>query len=187
LKRSFDPATCAVLLLSIALNVALTFKVHHLNRLMALNQAPVVATGVHFPEMIARNLEEQPQTIRFDSTGKPSVLYVFSPTCHWCAKNLENIKKLYSLKHANFEFVGISLSPYNLQQYVSQTNFPMKVVESPAESDIKVLHLESTPETIVIDSSGTISKVWSGAYTSENSREIEHFFQIPKNSLTRVQ
>jgi hypothetical protein len=111
------------------------------------------------------------------------VLYAFTPTCGWCAKNLSNIKEIYRLKNPEFEFIGVSLSPNGVPEYISQNRFPLDVVKDSSATSREKFHLNETPETIVVDGSGTVKQVWLGAYTSETCRKIEQFFQLPKGSL----
>jgi hypothetical protein len=181
-----DVFTAGILTLSIALNIGLAAKVHRQNGLLTPPPLDVVAAGSQILPLDAQDLIGNRKHIVFASADKPVVLYVFSPACGWCAKNLNNIKELYALKHDDYKFIAVSLSPNDLTEYISQTSFPLEVMKEPSKESIHNLHLGSTPETIVIDRSGAVNRVWSGGYDAGACREIEKFFQIPDNSLTKV-
>jgi hypothetical protein len=171
------------------LNVGLAHKILALNKQALVTSFMPVNTGVRIPSMDAYDLQGRVRHIDFigaNGGGESRVLYVFSPTCKWCAKNLANIKKLYALKHTSFEFIGVSLESDNLQQYIKSSGFPLDTVSSPSSGAVDTLHLDSTPETIVIDSSGVTRKVWTGAYRSTDCRDIEKYFQIPEGALSSV-
>ena len=131
----------------------------------------------------ASDVSGKARHLTFGSGGKPVVLYAFAPTCGWCAKNLSNIKEIYRLKHPEFEFIGVSLSPNGVPEYISRSGFPLDVMKDPSAASREKFHLNGTPETIVVDNSGIVKQVWLGAYTSDTCRKVEQFFQMPKGSL----
>src|SRR5665213_3539439 len=51
--------------------------------------------------------EGTPQELKLGN-GKPTVLYIMAPTCHWCAENIENIRALAKAAGSQYGFIGIS-------------------------------------------------------------------------------
>lgn len=187
LKKTVDFYLVVVLSFSLFVNLGLGLKVHKLNLLLTPRPLPQLAVSSKVESLDALDISGKSRHVVLNSGVKPVVLYIFSPTCGWCAKNLKNIKEIYHLKNSDFEFIGVSLAPNGIPEYIAQTGFPLDVVKEPSEASKQVFHLDETPETIVVDPSGTIAQVWPGAYSSSKTcRKIERFFQMPAGSLTPI-
>jgi len=53
----------------------------------------------------------------------PTVLYIYRPTCGWCAKNLQNIKELAQhVQQTGGRVIGLSLETDGLEQYVQKSD-----------------------------------------------------------------
>ena len=189
--KKLDVIPLVLLLASVALNISLARRVLELGANVQHQPSPLAASivGEHILAMNALTLDDQPEHISFvdsSESARAKVLYIYSPTCGWCSKNLENIKKLTALRHTQFDFVGVSLSAEGLKTYVKSVGFPMQSVYQPSADTVSALHLNTTPETIVVDQSGVVRKVWVGAFTEEKCREVEEYFQIAPGSLKKV-
>ena len=167
-------------MLSVLLNVFLTVRVHSLTP----RPPTLIAVGSKLNDLQAQDLSGRKVTVAFNKANRPIVLYVFSPTCQWCAKNYNNIIRLNALRQSDYRFVAVSLSTQGLNTYVMSKKFTLEVIQQLAEKDISDLHLDETPETIVVDRTGTVTKVWAGAYNAKKCREIEAFFRLPPNTLS---
>jgi len=111
-------------------------------------------TLLHFerrPPITAQDITGQNITIRFDEIERPTLLYVFSPSCGWCKKNEDKIKALTSQTGNTIRIIGISLSPDGLGEYVARRFPPVKVIK-PDEQTIAAYKLSGTPETILVSS-----------------------------------
>lgn len=109
LSRILESSSTILLMLSVALNVGLALKIRHLDTLLTPPPPEIAAVGSRVASLDVKDLLGNQQHVSL-ATGRPVVLYVFSPTCKWCAKNLSNLKTLYALKHNDYKFIGISLS-----------------------------------------------------------------------------
>jgi hypothetical protein len=80
----------AVLLLaSVAVNVTQSHRISTLkSRMEGLEAAHELQIGSKVPDIIGLNPDGQSQTLRFGQATLPTVLYVFTPQCGWCKKNL---------------------------------------------------------------------------------------------------
>jgi hypothetical protein len=45
-----------------------------------------------------------------EGASRPILLYVFTPTCHWCSRNLANIRALATARNGEYRVIGLSLS-----------------------------------------------------------------------------
>jgi peroxiredoxin len=177
------PILAALLLCSVLLNIVLGKKVRDLNNgidyLKAeLRSAGSLNLGNKAPPIQAKDIEGRPATLTHQENGGPSILYIFTPSCSWCFRNLSNIKTLFTGTKANYRFVGISLSSDGLRQYVVQhgLDFP---IYTDLTGESALLYKGGTPRTLVLSPDGTILKSWFGAYTGDLQREVEEYFETP--------
>jgi len=50
--------------------------------------------GTVVPHITVSDLSGRGERLSFNGGGKPTVLYVLSPTCKWCERNVQNIRTL---------------------------------------------------------------------------------------------
>jgi peroxiredoxin len=124
------------------------------------------------------------ETIGYADSDKPTVLYVFSPSCVWCERNTQNINLIADLKRESFRFIGLSLSDDGLQDYVGSHHFNFPVYAGVTPESAQMLGLGSTPQTIVISPDGRIQQNWVGAYASSIRPQVEGFFNVRLPGLT---
>ncbi|MEP7340711.1 MAG: hypothetical protein ABI977_23475 [Acidobacteriota bacterium] len=139
-------------------------------------QPKTIAAGTA-PVIKALTLEDKEVLINYSSVKTPTVLYVFVPSCPWCARNWDNVRSLAKSASKTHRFLGLALSDYQLQDQVknNQVNFPVYKQLSP--ETMKKLALGPVPQTIVISHQGKILKNWVGAYSGAIQREVEAFFR----------
>lgn len=124
------------------------------------------------------NLAGNNEIITFSESDKPTVLYIFTPSCSWCNKNLESINTLIKLRGSSYRFIGLSLSKEDLQAYVSKNNISFPVYVDLSQENIQTLGLGYTPQTIIINPDGKLIKNWVGAYGDTIKSELETYFNI---------
>lgn len=171
-----------LLVCSVGLNVLLAKKVRDLAELSRLLQlkmnSPVLVSGSIAPEFSARETNDRKVFLNFADSKLPTVIYLFSPDCHWCDRNLNNIRVLADGAHDRFRFVGVSLTKEDLQSYLAHSKLPFETYHSPAD-EVKIAYgFNSTPSTVVISPAGKILQYWRGAYNDELQREVEEFFSV---------
>jgi hypothetical protein len=118
----------------------------------------------------------RPAAIAYEDTKLHTVLYVTSPSCPWCERNLDSIRALVREKKDAFRFVGLSLSEENLDAQLGDLPFPVYAGVSDAVRE--VYRLRSTPQTIVVSPQGRVVRTWKGAYVGRTQKEIEGYFQV---------
>src|SRR5260221_312572 len=111
-----------VLAASMALNIALTYKLRQFGGLNRPLTEKSLKAGTVVPAFQAADLKGQAQTIAYNiaynKDSKPTVLYVFTPQCGWCKKNLDNLKHMIAKKGDEYRFIGLSLTKEGLPEYV---------------------------------------------------------------------
>lgn len=137
---------------------------------------PPLAKGATVSPLIATRLDGKQQTLSY--AEKKTVLYVFTPSCPWCKRNLPNIKRLVELKGTEYRFVGISLEAEGLSPYVTEHQLPFAIYTNVSQEQRDAYHLGGVPQTLVISERGTVVQNWFGAYVDAQQAEIEKFFEV---------
>jgi peroxiredoxin len=126
------------------------------------------------PSLVGVNLKGEEFKLTYPSSQN-TVLFFFSPDCPACEENLDFWKKLYQ-NHSSgkLRFIGATNSDrQKTEEFVKkfQLTFPIIIV-----TDLKLLDkykVEAVPQTMLIDTSGTVRKVWPGTLPENYKKEIE--------------
>jgi peroxiredoxin len=168
-----------LLLASVAVNVIQSYRISTLrSRLEALESEHELRIGSNVPDIIGLTPEGKTQTLHFQDASLPTVLYVFTPQCGWCKKNLPNPHALIDGSGDRYRLVGISLSRQDLQEYLAKEKLGVPVYTDIKPEVRSAYQMGGTPETIVISPDNKIMRVWHGAYENGVRQEIEKFLQI---------
>ena len=175
-----------LLALSALTNILLVMKVKQLRSTISdLKTEQSIVPGAQLPPLTAQDMSGQSLTIRFDEIDRPTLLYVFTPSCGWCKRNEQNIQSLVSQTGESLRIIGVSLSQDGLVEYVDQRFPPVKVVKPDART-ITAYKLSGTPTTILVSSQGVVLRVWKGAYIESIQRELEDYFHIKLPGLHEI-
>jgi Thioredoxin-like len=174
-ERVFSVILSGVLLASVSLNIVQ-------GRLLRARSAEVsgsLEAGIDLPAMKVKDLVGHDVLIGYVDSPKPTVLYIFTPSCQWCRRNFASIRSLVDQRGQQYRFIGISLANNNLRDYVKKYDFGASAWYADPDEDSRVRYrLFSTPTTLVISPSGKLVSVWTGAYVGQTKSEIEHFFSV---------
>jgi peroxiredoxin len=189
-SRAFSTKILMILLLcSALLNIllarnisSLRADVHYLKE--ELSSAYDLKLGELLPSVHAKDLEGNYATIDYSGTGPATILYIFTPACVWCTRNLENIKSLADQTKSGYRIIGISLSKDKLQDYVIEHNFTFPVYTELSAETISAYKMGGTPRTLVISSKGELVRNWFGAYGSDLKEEVEAYFKLNLPGIT---
>lgn len=113
----------------------------------------------------------------FSPQALPVLLYTFQPACHWCERNLDNLKAVLRAASATHRIVLISLDP-NVGEYVRQADLDVPVYVEPSAAMRQAYGLGPTPQTLVISPEGKVLKSWVGAYARRTQEDIERYFNV---------
>jgi hypothetical protein len=185
LFKKNDLFLLGLLVASLALNVYLGWS---LKRLPSTAPAPPeairISPGTTVRPVQATSLNGQQETISYADAGKPTVFYVFSPSCIWCERNTENINAIARQKGEAFRFIGLSLADDGLPGYVKSHQFSFPVYKNLPPESMQTLGLGPTPQTIVISPGGQVLKNWVGAYVPTVQPQVEEFFNVRLPGVT---
>jgi len=167
-----------ILVVSLGLNVGLTFQTLRLTELVRQLKADQrLSIGQHVPPLRGTLLGQGSTTVSFDGSAE-TIFYLFSPKCIWCTRNLANIQVLARNVQPSRRLIGISLLSEGLPEYMKRNGITFPVIyEVPSDLQM-VYHLGATPQTILVSPEGAVLRVWGGAYQGDLAREIESFFHV---------
>jgi peroxiredoxin len=167
-----------------SLNVFLAHRIHNLAHVQSALIAAKIAERLLKPGTVvqpiaAKRLDGQrPEVISYQSASQPTVLYIFTPPCVWCARNMDNFKALVDKESGEYRFIGLSLSDAGLVEYVRKNELKLPVYSGLSPETLKTYKLGSTPQTMVISPEGKVMQDWTGAYLGEQKSQVEAFFHV---------
>jgi peroxiredoxin len=174
------------LVCSVLLNLLLAWKIKSLeSSLLSIKAEGVLAVGTLVPSIEARDIDDRPAKITYLANEPPTVLYIFTPPCKWCAHNLENIRTLAEQAKHDYRFIGLSLSSNELRDYVKDNNLGFPVYSGMSHVFSTAYKVGGTPETLVISPEGRVLKNWKGAYMNDVQKEIEQYFKVSLPGISK--
>ena len=186
-RRIYTTSLVILLLSSKGINVLLTRRISDLRAAIRMLKQEISAAaslqkGKLFPSIQAQDVGGKP--VSFDPLGdnKPTILYVFSPQCDWCTRNLDNIKALAEGTSEKYKLMGLSTSINGLKDYVVEhgLGFPVYAMQPSDRSRLRT----GTPRTLIMSTDGKIIENWFGAYGGELQNKVEEYFQITLPGVT---
>jgi peroxiredoxin len=164
---------------SVTLNVLLARKVRSLNGALPARVADrLLKVGTTVPPITAKRLGGQQDVIFYQGTAQTTVLYIFTPPCSWCARNMDNLKTLISKESGRYRFIGLSLSENGLAEYIAKNDLKLPVYSGLSSEGRAAYKLGGTPQTIVVSPEGRVVQNWMGAYVGDQKSQIEAFFDV---------
>jgi peroxiredoxin len=162
---------------SVILNVMLASKVSVLrSNIYMLKEEGRLQPGQEVPPIAARDAGDNELSISYAESDVPTVLYVFSPQCGWCTRNLANVKSLAQETRGRYRFIALSLSDKDFKDYVSRSELGFQSYAGISNETRAAYKLGVTPQTIVVSRDGRVQKAWSGAYSDDVEEQVEAFF-----------
>jgi peroxiredoxin len=165
-----------LLLISLTLNVVSARRLSSLQKRMELQGD--LQVGASMPPIVGLDSHGQPTRINYSDVKVPTVLYVFTPQCGWCKKNLPNFHALIDQAGTKYRIIGIALTRRDLDSYITTEALRLPVYADIRSDVSEAYRLGGTPETIVISPESKVLRVWHGAYQEGIQAEIEQFFRV---------
>jgi hypothetical protein len=132
--------------------------------------------GQPAPPVIARDLDGEWRRLDFSATSH-AILYVTSPQCGWCTRNIPNVKALAQAAAGDYAFIGLFSGTGDAREYRERhgLTFPLYTAVDDASRD--AYKMIGTPQTVVIRN-GVVVANWIGAYGGSRQRELEAMFAV---------
>lgn len=176
-----------ILLASVSLNVFLARKVRSFGHLASLGPPrPVLKVGTAVPPIMVTGLDGRRELISYQATNEPTVLHVLTPSCVWCARNMDNLKTLLTKQSGAYRFIGLSLSEEGLADYVTKNGLNLPIYTRVPPDARNAYMLGVTPQTIVVSRAGQVLQSWIGAYVGDQKSQVESFFHVSLPGLREL-
>lgn len=134
--------------------------------------------GARMPNLIAAGPEGGTKTVNWGEGGRPTLLYIFSPSCAWCRRNDPNFSEVARVSGSQYNVVGFSLSAEGLKEYLSHRKIAYPVYVSLGDGSDRAFTNNPTPSTVLISANGVVEEVLDGAYSGAVKKRIETRFGV---------
>jgi peroxiredoxin len=175
-----------MLVMSVVINIVLARKLNQFNRLLGSTKVESLKAGVTVPPLRVVDMEGQARTLKYDEVSTPTILYILSPSCSWCTRNMANFRELVAQRNSEYRFIAVSLSKEGLPEYVTKHKLMIPVYASPSIEMQRAYRLGGTPQTIVVSTHGRVLKDWEGAYADDLKAQVEQFFRVSLPGLQLI-
>jgi peroxiredoxin len=184
-SRRLLAAITVTLVVSVTLNVLQAHKIQKGYTVESAKMADrLLKVGTSVPPIEANRLDGQVEVISYGGVNQPTVLYVFTPPCPWCARNIDNFKALVEKDSAQYRIIGVSLSQEGLAEYVAKNDLKLPIYSGLSEETKRAYKLSGTPQTIVVSRDGKVLQNWMGAYSGAQKAQVEAFFHVALPGLS---
>jgi peroxiredoxin len=163
MKWNVAIAACCVVLL--AANIALLRQNRQLKAQIALPSPTLeAAVGAQMPDLKGFDPEGKPVEVHYGQDPRKVLVLVFSPTCPFCDQNWPKWEQVISsLDRSAIRPVAVDVTSTTAPPFVSQhqlTTLPVFLKVDPTAT--VTYRFQLTPQTILVDPSGKVEKVWTG-------------------------
>lgn len=146
----------------------------------------VLKPGQQVPPFTARTTSGQRQVVTYSDRAK-TVLLVFLPHCEACERSVPHWKEIITAcARNNYQVLGISLdNGPNTTEFLMSHGLRLNTLVDMDAHTRDVYKFSLTPQTIVIDNSGKVQKIWPGAFRQDTKQQVEQYFGISLQDNTR--
>jgi peroxiredoxin len=184
LKWSFAISGCCLLLL--AANIALIHQNNQLKARLALPSPQLeAAQGAQMPDLRGFDLAGKPVEVLYGKDPRKVLVLVYSPTCAFCNQNWPKWQAMItSLDRSAVRTVAVDVTSSSSDTFIQQhqlTGLPVfQKVDPQATVDYR---FQLTPQTILVDPTGKVEKVWTGVLNDSTLNEIKRLSGASKTAL----
>lgn len=185
MKWNIALGACCVVLLGI--NIALVRQNRQLKAQASL-PAPALElpAGMSVPDLKGFDLGGKPVELDYGKDPRKVLVLVYSPTCSFCAENWPRWWDLMSaLNRDAVRPVAVDVTSSTTAVFLSEhklNDFPvMNQVDPVARMRYR---FQLTPQTILVDQSGKVEKVWSGVLNAAAVEELKQRTGATKAATT---
>jgi peroxiredoxin len=173
-KWNFALAGCCLLLL--AANIALIRQNQDLKARVALAPPTLeAAAGAQMPDLHGFDQMGKQVEVAYGKDQRKVLVLVFSPTCGFCDQNWPKWQQVISsLDPSTVRPVAVDVTATANATFISQhqlSSLPVVVQVDPQATVNYRFHL--TPQTILLDHTGRVEKVWTGVLNDSALAELK--------------
>lgn len=167
-------------------NVLLIQQNRQLKATIARKEPQYLKSGDVVPEFTGLDLSGQKGTISYRTRAK-TVFFVFAPGCVACERTATFWKKIANASDRNhYQLFGLSLGDNSKSnEFLSLNGLNLETFTNIDLVQRDAFKLSLVPLKIIVDNSGTVEKVWPGAFNVATKAEIEQYFGISLDDTVR--
>ena len=159
--------TIEILLWLAALGVlAENVSLYRQNRSLQEAVAPQIAAGTQLQMLSGLTLDGRVEPVSLPAAGSKLLIFTFSPGCPACQANQAKWMSLASTleQKGAVRALWVSRDPIEItRDYCTKHGIPLSdVMADPPYRTYTQLGLARVPNTVLVDASGTVEKVWPG-------------------------
>jgi hypothetical protein len=178
---------CCLLLL--AANIALIRQNKDLKARVALAPPSLeAAAGAQMPDLRGFDQAGKPVEVAYGKDQRKVLVMVFSPTCGFCDQNWPKWQQVISsLDSSAARPVLVDVTATTNATFISQhqlTSLPVVVQVDPQAVVNYRFHL--TPQTILLDHTGRVEKVWTGVLNDSALAELKQRLGANKTASAKI-
>lgn len=184
MKWSFAISVCCLVLL--AANIALIHQNSQLKARLALPPPQLeVAHGAQMPDLRGFDLAGKPLEVLYGKDPRKVLVLVYSPTCPFCDQNWPKWQAMISsLDRSAVRTVAVDVTSSSSETFIQQHQLAGLPVFQKVDPQATVNYrFQLTPQTILVDPTGKVEKVWTGVLNDSNLSEIKQLSGASKTAL----
>ena len=97
------------------------------------------------------------EKVTFPAQSRPTLVYIFSPSCPACAANESNFATVYAQVKREYRVIGVSLSTQGLDAYIDRLGYDFPILVN-----ISGWKPIATPQMVVVAADGRVQHDWIG-------------------------
>jgi hypothetical protein len=169
----------------LAVNIALIRQNRELKA--QLSQPPPtleIARGSQVPDLRGFDELGRPVEVLYGKEPRKTLLLVYSPTCGFCEQNWPKWSAIVpTLDRTTVRPVLVDVTATSNQAFLAAhhlADVPIFVQVDPRV--VLGYRLQLTPQTILVDSSGKVERVWTGVLNDSNTSELKHLVESARST-----
>ena len=176
LRRSTIILSGFIIAILFSLNIVLVIKNHGFEN--ARNIEPKV--GMKMSPFLGFNKNGEEVSFEWEKDKRKTLILVFSPKCGFCNKNMVNWKAILNdIDRTKFRPFLVSGITTDVNEYIESYDLEnVPLLFQPEPKLVVEYAMYITPQTILLDSNGTVEKNWIGEIQPNQKSEIEQLLNV---------
>lgn len=140
------------------------------------DRALEIKPGTSLPSLEGLDSNGVWHSFDYGQDSRKTVLFVLSPTCQACKDNMPNLKAIINgIDRHLFRPVAVSLQADGyVKEYTNMQDLNQIPILTKIDPKYRVSYnLALTPQTILINTSGKVEKVWTGLLRGKDKQDVE--------------
>ena len=164
-----------LLLALLVINAALIIQNRSLRSFQVIANRTGLKAGSVAPTLAGLDIDGNKLAFAFGGNNHvKSILFVLSPRCAYCEKNMSNWKAITNrIDSKSYRIIAVSLVSEGLKEYLEKHQMAgISVIAELDPRSTEAYGFNLTPQTLLIDSDGRVENIWTGILEPNDLREL---------------